>query len=154
MSFPPGSSDLTGTATILFGRGPEDSVQSGDWTAAAPAFARFRDQMQAHFEPRSLLFPAVRGRHRHERSPTEMMRYEHEQMRGLLSQLAAALRGPRRRDLRRRRETLLMLMQQHNMKEEKHPLPHVRPGAGRRKRSGLGRDHRAIARNRECLNRA
>ena len=37
----------------------EESAQRGDWAAAAPAFARFYDQMKAHFEAEEgLLFPA------------------------------------------------------------------------------------------------
>jgi hemerythrin-like domain-containing protein len=47
-----------------------------------------------------------------------MMRYEHEQMRSLLGQLAAACAAKDRDSYAGVAETLLMLMQQHNMKEE------------------------------------
>ena len=97
----------------------EDSVQSGDWTAAAPAFARFRDQMQAHFEAEEgLLFPAFEAATGMSAGPTRMMRHEHDQMRGLLAQLAAACDARDSQGYGGAAETLLMLMQQHNMKEE------------------------------------
>ena len=97
----------------------EESVQRSDWAAAAPAFARFRDQMQAHFEAEeALLFPAFEAATGTSSGPTEMMRYEHEQMRTLLSQLAAACAARDGETYGGVAETLLMLMQQHNMKEE------------------------------------
>ena len=46
----------------------ENLVQRADWAAAAPAFERFRAQMNAHFEAEeSPAVPGVRGRDRHER---------------------------------------------------------------------------------------
>ena len=97
----------------------EESVQRGDWAAAATAFARFHDQMNAHFDAEeSLLFPAFEAASGMSGGPTEMMRYEHEQMRSLLSQLAAACAAHDSDGYGGAAETLLMLMQQHNMKEE------------------------------------
>jgi len=46
------------------------------------------------------------------------MRYEHDQMRDLLAQLAAACEAHDGEAYGGVAETLLMLMQQHNMKEE------------------------------------
>src|SRR5512141_1114592 len=69
----------------------ENLVQRADWAAGAQAFERFRAQMSAHFEAEeSLLFPAFEGATGMSQGPTQMMRYEHEQMRALLTQLAAA----------------------------------------------------------------
>src|SRR5512143_1943167 len=69
----------------------EESAQRGDWAAAAPACARFRAQMMAHFEAEEgVLFPAFEAATGSSAGPTGMMRYEHDQMRTLLSQLAAA----------------------------------------------------------------
>ena len=97
----------------------EESVRRDDWAAAAPAFAHFRDQMKAHFEAEEdLLFPAFEAATGMRAGPTEMMRHEHEQMRGLLSQLAAACEARDGETYGGVAETLLMLMQQHNMKEE------------------------------------
>ncbi len=97
----------------------EESAQSGDWAAAAPAFERFHDQMMAHFAAEEeLLFPAFEAATGMSAGPTKMMRYEHEQMRTLLSQLAAACAAHDSESYAGVAETLLMLMQQHNMKEE------------------------------------
>ena len=102
----------------------EESVQRGDWVAAAPAFVRFNDQMQAHFEAEEgLLFPAFEAATGMSEGPTQMMRYEHEQMRSLLAQLAEACAARDAEGYAGVAETLLMLMQQHNMKEENMLYP-------------------------------
>lgn len=97
----------------------EEAAQNGDWAAAAPAFERFQAQMTAHFEAEeALLFPAFEAATGMSAGPTQMMRHEHDQMRGLLSQLAAACEAKDGDGYSGAAETLLMLMQQHNMKEE------------------------------------
>jgi len=97
----------------------ENSVQNGDWAAATPAFERFREQIQTHFEAEEgLLFPAFEAATGMSAGPTQMMRHEHEQMRTLLAQLAAACETRDEESYAGVAETLLMLMQQHNMKEE------------------------------------
>jgi hemerythrin-like domain-containing protein len=102
----------------------EESAQRGDWAAAAPAFARFNDQMRAHFEAEEgLLFPAFEAATGMSEGPTRMMRHEHEQMRSLLSQLADACAAHDGEGYAGVAETLLMLMQQHNMKEENMLYP-------------------------------
>jgi hemerythrin-like domain-containing protein len=102
----------------------EESAQRGDWAAAAPAFERFNDQMKAHFEAEEgLLFPAFEAATGMSEGPTQMMRYEHEQMRSLLAQLAEACAAHDGEGYAGVAETLLMLMQQHNMKEENMLYP-------------------------------
>jgi len=97
----------------------EEAVQRGDWAAAAPAFERFHNQMKAHFEAEEgMLFPAFEAATGMSAGPTQMMRHEHEQMRSLLAQLAAACEDRDSEAYAGVAETLLMLMQQHNMKEE------------------------------------
>jgi len=97
----------------------EESVQRADWAAAASAFGRFHDQMKAHFAAEEdLLFPAFEAATGMSAGPTQMMRHEHEQMRSLLAQLAAACEAHDSEGYAGVAETLLMLMQQHNMKEE------------------------------------
>ena len=97
----------------------EDAVHSGDWTAAAIAFSRFDAQMRAHFSAEEdLLFPAFEAATGMSGGPTQMMRYEHEQMRTLLDQLAAASAARDAEAYSGDAETLLTLLQQHNMKEE------------------------------------
>ena len=116
----------------------EESVQRGDWTAAASAFARFHEQMKAHFEAEEgLLFPAFESATGMSGGPTQMMRYEHEQMRALLDQLATACVAHDGDGYVGDAETLLTLLQQHNMKEENilYPMCERALGAGA---EGLG----------------
>jgi hemerythrin-like domain-containing protein len=97
----------------------EEAVQRGDWAAASTSFVRFHDQMEAHFKAEEdLLFPAFEAATGMSAGPTRMMRHEHEQMRSLLSQLAAACASRDGDAYSGVAETLLMMMQQHNMKEE------------------------------------
>ena len=97
----------------------EEAALSGDWAAAGPAFERFNAQMTAHFDAEeTLLFPAFEDATGMSAGPTQMMRYEHDQMRGLLAQMAAACEARDSESYGGSAETLLMLMQQHNMKEE------------------------------------
>ncbi len=97
----------------------EDAVQRADWAAAARAFEHFHDQMKAHFDAEEgMLFPAFEAATGMSAGPTQMMRYEHEQMRTLLARLAAACEDHDSESYAGVAETLLMLMQQHNMKEE------------------------------------
>jgi len=97
----------------------EDAALRRDWVAAAPAFARFNAQMIAHFDAEeTLLFPAFEAATGMRSGPTQMMRHEHDQMRGLLAQLATACDAQDSQGYGGVAETLLMLMQQHNMKEE------------------------------------
>ncbi|OGA00737.1 MAG: hemerythrin [Betaproteobacteria bacterium RIFCSPLOWO2_02_FULL_62_17] len=97
----------------------EECAQRGDWAAAASAFEHFHDQINAHFDAEEgMLFPAFEAATGMSAGPTQMMRYEHGQMRSLLSQLAAACAAHDGEGYAGAAETLLMLMQQHNMKEE------------------------------------
>ncbi len=63
-----------------------------------------------------MLFPAFEQATGMTMGPTRVMRMEHEQMRGLLSQMAMAATDIDA--LVEHGDTLLMLTQQHNMKEE------------------------------------
>jgi len=55
--------------------------------------------------------------------PTAMMRQEHTQMRGLMSQLLEAIDADNRDKFFGLTETLMILLQQHNMKEEQMLYP-------------------------------
>jgi len=97
----------------------EEAALAGDWSKAVPAFERFNAQMHAHFDAEeTLLFPAFEAATGMSAGPTRMMRFEHDQMRGLLAQLASACEARDSQEYGGNAETLLMLMQQHNMKEE------------------------------------
>ena len=97
----------------------EDAVQRRDWGVAEKSFALFHAQMRAHFKAEEeMLFPAFEAATGMSAGPTQMMRYEHEQMRSLLAQLVEACAAHDDEGYAGAAETLLMLMQQHNMKEE------------------------------------
>lgn len=97
----------------------ENAVGRGDWAAAKPALERFQAQMHAHFDAEeNVLFPEFEEITGMTQGPTQMMRYEHEQMRALLEQLDGACSTRDADGYAGAAETLLMLMQQHNIKEE------------------------------------
>ena len=97
----------------------EDAVQAGDWTTATAAVAHFDAQMRAHFvAEEEVLFPAFESATGMSGGPTQMMRYEHEQMRALLGQLTTTCAARDAEGYGGVAETLLTLLQQHNMKEE------------------------------------
>ena len=89
--------------------------------AATPAlFARFDAVLRRHFAmEEEVMFPAfeqVSGMTGG--GPTFVMRSEHEQMRGVLDQMAAAVAKGDVEEMLDLGDTLLMLVQQHNAKEE------------------------------------
>ena len=97
----------------------EDAVQDGDWATADSAVAHFDAQMKAHFAAEEeVLFPAFEAATGMTGGPTQMMRYEHEQMRALLGQLGTTCAARDSEGYSGVAETLLTLLQQHNMKEE------------------------------------
>ena len=102
----------------------ENAVHGKDWALAEREFAHFLDQMTAHFvAEEDTLFPAFEQATGSSGGPTQMMRYEHDQMRTLLKQLDAACKSKDRDAYSGVGETLLTLMQQHNMKEERILYP-------------------------------
>lgn len=97
----------------------EAAALKGDWATGKAGFAGFRDELLAHFATEEqVLFPAFEAATGMSGGPTQMMRFEHSQMRELLEQMQAALDQQGRDAFAGAAETLLMLMQQHNMKEE------------------------------------
>ncbi|MBU0752094.1 MAG: hemerythrin domain-containing protein [Gammaproteobacteria bacterium] len=97
----------------------EAAALKGDWEVGGEGFARFRGELLAHFSTEEeVLFPAFEAATGMSGGPTQMMRFEHSQMRELLEQMQAALEQRGRDAFAGAAETLLVLMQQHNMKEE------------------------------------
>ena len=98
----------------------ETALDAGDTEAAKSAFAEFDRALRRHLAmEEEVLFPAfeaatgMRGA-----GPTAVMRHEHQQMRGVLDQMAQAAGSGEVDDLVDYGDTLLMLIQQHNLKEE------------------------------------
>lgn len=97
----------------------EEAVRRRDWSAAQGAFAAFGGDLETHLgAEESVLFPAFERSTGMAGGPTQVMRHEHRQMRGLLEQMRQALAGRDADGFAGAAETLLILMQQHNMKEE------------------------------------
>jgi hemerythrin-like domain-containing protein len=97
----------------------EEAAQRRDWSACAAAFGKFREGLLAHFGvEEEQLFPAFERQTGMTGGPTQVMRYEHGQMRDLVSQLEQAQAQRDAEAFSGAAETLLVLMQQHNMKEE------------------------------------
>lgn len=97
----------------------EEAAGRGDWPACEAAFTRFRAAMERHFDTEeSILFPAFETRTGMAGGPTQVMRMEHAQVRGLLDQMDAAMKARDADGFCGAAETELVLMQQHNMKEE------------------------------------
>jgi iron-sulfur cluster repair protein YtfE (RIC family) len=97
----------------------ESAVHDRRWTEGRTAFERFEAEMQAHFATEEdVLFPAFEAATGMVGGPTQMMRFEHAQMRELLGEMAACIGAADAGGYAGAAETLLVLMQQHNMKEE------------------------------------
>jgi len=97
----------------------EDVAGEGDWERIAAEFGVFLESMRHHFAmEEEVLFPAFEERTGMTMGPTQVMRMEHQQMRGLFDAMAQAVEKRDRDDYLGQAETLLVLMQQHNLKEE------------------------------------
>lgn len=57
--------------------------------------------------------------------PTQMMRYEHQQLRSLLESMSLALSESRNDDFFGIGESMMIMLQQHNMKEEQMLYPMI-----------------------------
>lgn len=97
----------------------ETAADNADSAATSAAFTQFKTEMLRHFNmEESVLFPAFEDATGMTQGPTTVMRMEHEQMRGLLSQMADAAAGGDFENLTDLGDTLLMVIGQHNAKEE------------------------------------
>lgn len=97
----------------------EQASKKGDWAAAAVALKTFHDAIERHLSAEeTTLFPAFEAATGSAMGPTQVMRMEHVQIRGLLDDLRAAVEDGDAASYRGQAETLLILMQQHNLKEE------------------------------------
>lgn len=84
----------------------------------------FLGEMERHIEvEEELLFPAFEERTGMSGGPTETMRVEHEQMRGLFAEMRAALEARDAAEYLGAARILLALLQTHNAKEENMMYP-------------------------------
>jgi hemerythrin-like domain-containing protein len=97
----------------------EEAADKNDWEKATQQTREFVDAMEHHFTmEEQALFPAFEEQTGITQGPTMVMRGEHQQMRGLLSQMQDATERQDATECLSTIETLLIMMQQHNMKEE------------------------------------
>ena len=97
----------------------EQAVNAGDFGEAFKAFENFMVDTLKHFDrEEEVLFPAFEAATLSTEGPTQVMRYEHNQVRGLLEQMKDALDKEDKDAFFSVADTLMILLQQHNMKEE------------------------------------
>jgi hemerythrin-like domain-containing protein len=98
----------------------EELLDTDDIEAARPAWQKFDAGMRRHFAmEEEVLFPEFESASgMHDAGPTTVMRMEHQQMRGLLEQIAEAIETGHCEKALDAGDALLMLTQQHNSKAE------------------------------------
>ena len=97
----------------------EEAIAKGEWDAANERFLRFANETLRHFkEEEETLFPAFESATGMTQGPTQVMRYEHEQVKGLIGNMAEAIEKKDKDAALSIAESMMILLQQHNMKEE------------------------------------
>ena len=97
----------------------ENEISSGAEEAGKTYLRAFLYNMELHFQrEESILFPAFEERTGMTQGPTQVMRSEHEQIRGVLNEMKKSYDASDYQKIFDRAETLLILIQQHNSKEE------------------------------------
>ena len=97
----------------------EQAVNNGDFKEAFEHFEKFMIDTLKHFnKEEEILFPKFEEATLSTEGPTQVMRYEHNQVRGLLEQLKDAIDKEDKDRFFSVADTIMILLQQHNMKEE------------------------------------
>jgi len=97
----------------------EGAVATNSWEEASAAFLAFSDQTLLHFKKEETeLFPAFEGHTGMTQGPTQVMRFEHDQVREILKTMAEAIQNKEKDTYLSLAESMMILLQQHNMKEE------------------------------------
>ena len=97
----------------------ENTVDKGDFQTASMMFDEFSTNMLHHFSmEEEVMFPSYNNCEGGHCNPTGVMLMEHDQMRGLFTQMKDAIDKKDKNSFLGLSENLLFVMQQHNMKEE------------------------------------
>jgi len=97
----------------------EEAMAAGDWDLADERFLAFANETLRHFKrEEEILFPAFETQTGMTQGPTQVMKYEHEQVRGLIGNMAEAIEKQDTDAALSLAESMMILLQQHNMKEE------------------------------------
>ncbi len=97
----------------------EAAAAKGDFKLTKEEFLKFADETLLHFKKEEeQFFPAFEEITGSSEGPTMVMRYEHDQVRGLLGKMAQAIESEDKDAYLSLAESMMILLQQHNMKEE------------------------------------
>jgi len=97
----------------------EAAIASGNWEESNEKFLAFANETLRHFKKEEeSLFTAFESATGMTQGPTQVMRYEHEQVRGLIGNMAEAFENEDKDAALSIAESMMILLQQHNMKEE------------------------------------
>ncbi len=95
-----------------------------DWTKVDMILRELSTELEKHLSvEEDVIFPAYEKASGIRSGPTQVMRQEHHQMRGLLQTLQQALADQENEIFIKMIDTLIGLMQQHNMKEKQVLYP-------------------------------
>jgi hemerythrin-like domain-containing protein len=104
----------------------ENALSAKDAEGAKTLFEQFCQMTNHHFEMEEReLFITFEKRTGMMGGPTQMMRYEHQQLRSLLESMRLALSENRTNDFFGIGESMMIMLQQHNMKEEQMLYPMI-----------------------------
>lgn len=104
----------------------ESALMAKETDKAKAAFERFATSTLHHFDmEEKQLFLAFEKRTGMMGGPTQMMRYEHQQLRSQLESMRLALEENRIEDFFGIGESMMIMLQQHNMKEEQMLYPMI-----------------------------
>ncbi len=102
----------------------ENALSAKETEQAKEFFETFYRATNHHFDMEEReLFIAFEQRTGMMGGPTQMMRYEHQQLRSLLESMKSALNENRHNDFFGIGESMMIMLQQHNMKEEQMLYP-------------------------------
>jgi hemerythrin-like domain-containing protein len=96
-----------------------EAADAADWAALRAQLATLSDALARHFAyEEEALFPAFEAATGLHEGPTAVMRLEHDHMRNILQELAAAAPEHDPDGCRAELDNLFVMLQQHNAKEE------------------------------------
>ena len=97
----------------------EAAAAKGDFAKTKEKFLEFADETLLHFKKEEEeFFPKFEEITGSSDGPTMVMKYEHEQVRGLMGKMAQAIESEDKDAYLSLAESMMILLQQHNMKEE------------------------------------
>ncbi|MEA2111338.1 MAG: hemerythrin domain-containing protein [Campylobacterota bacterium] len=97
----------------------ENIANAGTLADATEMYKKFAEATEHHFQMEErVMFPAFEQKTGMLQGPTQMMRQEHTQIRGLINEISEAIEADDRDKFFGLTETMMIMLQQHNMKEE------------------------------------